>query len=407
MTGEDESLIGGCMESLSETENHLKPIARDEFARRRKVLAHRVAAGGMSGAIAFGRQGTASTRAGYVIYLSDYYTPFFDGLEDCVPHWAALGHAAVVVSASGEAVLVTDMKHYYFDAAVPERSSIRVVHDTNVMAGIAKAVEGLGIKQGRIGLIGQEILSAGRYKMLRQMMPGLTLVWRDELLDHDMMVKSVAELRILRYSNRVVDRIASEALAKAVAGAIEHDLADYVRRSISKAGGELLWMRPNRLAPLKDGDIYYMSIVAWFQGYFVDIAKNCIIGSDRSEKLALLNHLNDYILGQAECLKPGVIAQDAAAFGYKYFLDRESKLTRSQIEDGVLCPFPAFGHGIGLTFGKPYIREGDVTVLKPGMVIAIEANYEIANVGVAEAEVTVEIGQSRPHLLSGLGSTLV
>ena len=41
----------------------------------------------------------------------------------------------------------------------------------------------------------------------------------------------------------------------------------------------------------------------------------------------------------------------------------------------MLCPFPAFGHGIGLTFGKPYIREGDTTILRPGMVIAIEANY--------------------------------
>jgi Xaa-Pro aminopeptidase len=69
-----------------------------------------------------------------------------------------------------------------------------------------------------------------------------------------------------------------------------------------------------------------------------------------------------------------------------------------------LCPFPAFGHGIGLTFGKPYICEGDETVLRPGMVIAIEANYEVPNAGVAEAEITVEIGDDGPHLLSGLGS---
>ena len=38
--------------------------------------------------------------------------------------------------------------------------------------------------------------------------PGWTLVWNDDLLDLDMMVKSEAELRILRYANRAVEDIA-------------------------------------------------------------------------------------------------------------------------------------------------------------------------------------------------------
>ena len=379
-----------------------EPISRAEFAARRKRLADRLAAAGLSGAIAFGRQGTATTRNGYVIYLSDYYTPFFDGLEDCVPHWAGLGHAAVVVSAAGDALLVTDMNHYYFDAARPQRSGVGVVHDTNVMAGITKAAQMLGIAKGNVGLIGQEILSVKRYALLQSMMAGATLVWRDELLDDDMMIKSEAELRILRRANRIVEDIATQALAKAAPGLTEHDLADFVRRSIAQSGGELLWMRPNRLTPLKEGDVYYMSIVAWFQGYFVDVARNCVVGSAGKDKHDLVSYLNGYILAQAEQLKAGITAEEAAKFGYRYFA--KSNLTRAQIEEGVLCPFPAFGHGIGLTFGKPYIREGDTTLLRPGMVIAIEANYEVPNVGVAEAEVTVEIDESGPRLLSGLAS---
>src|ERR1700728_1085348 len=384
--------------------NLFEPIAREEFDARRKALGERAAAAGLSGAIAFGRQGTASTRAGYVLYLSDYYTPFFDGLEDCLPHWAALGHAAVVVAASGDALLVTDMDCYYFDGRRPQEAGIEVVHDTNVMRGIAKAAQMLGIANGGIGLIGREILSVGRFELLRSLLPEVALVWRDGLLDDDMMIKSDAELRILRYANKVVEDIASQALAKAVPGATEHELADFVRRSVAQAGGELLWMRPNRLLPLADGDIYYMSIVAWFRGYFVDVARNCVVGRAQPEKRALVSYLNEFILAQAEQLRPGTTAEQAAAFGYGYFAGPKANLTRAQIERGALCPFPAFGHGIGLTFGRPYIREGDSTMLRPGMVIAIEANYALPHVGVAEAEVTVEIGPSEPHLLSGLGS---
>jgi Xaa-Pro dipeptidase len=382
--------------------NLFEPISRAEFGNRRKTLADRVTAAGLSGAVAFARQGTASTRAGYVLYLSDYYTPFFDGLEDCTPHWAALGHAAVVVSASGDALLVTDMDYYYFDDERPQQAGIEVVHDTNVLRGIVKAAQMLGIRKGDVGLIGQEILSVKRFALLRSLMPETNLVWKDELLDDDMMIKSDAELRILRYANKIVEDIASQALAKAVPGVTEHDLADFVRRSIAQAGGELLWMRPNRLLPLKDGDIYYMSIVAWFRGYFVDVARNCVVGRAGADKRALVSYLNDFIIAQAEHLRPGMTAEEAAAFGYGYFVGPKTNLTRAQIEEGALCPFPAFGHGIGLTFGRPYIRQGDTTILRPGMVIAIEANYELPDVGVAEAEVTVEIGQSGPRLLSGL-----
>ena len=380
----------------------LQPIARAEFEQRRKALGQRVKAAGLSGAVAFGRQGTASTRAGYVLYLSDYYTPFFDGLEDCEPHWAGLGHAAVVTAPSGESLLVTDMNHYYFPGERPKEAGIDVVHDTNVMRGIATAAKKLGIGKGNVGLIGQEILSVKRYAQLQAAMPGMSLIWNDDLLDIDMMIKSEAELRILRYANKAVEDIATQALRKARPGITEHELVDFGRRAIAEAGGELFWMRPIRLLPLKDGDIYYMSIVASFRGYFVDVARNCVVGNAGPEKRGLVTYLNDYILAQAHELKPGFTAEKAAEFGYRYFAGPKSNLTRAQIEEGVLCPFPAFGHSIGLTFGRPYIREGDKTVLKPGMVIAIEANYELPNIGVAEAEVTVEIAEGGPRLLSGL-----
>ena len=43
----------------------------------------------------------------------------------------------------------------------------------------------------------------------------MSLVWNDDLLDIDMMVKNEAEQRILRYANTAVEDIATQALRKA------------------------------------------------------------------------------------------------------------------------------------------------------------------------------------------------
>ena len=317
-----------------------QPIARAEFEQRRKTLGERIKKAGLSGAIAFGRQGTASTRAGYVLYLSDYYTPFFDGLEDCEPHWAGLGYAAVVTAPSGELLLITDMNHYYFPGERPKAAGIDVVHDTNVMRGIATAAKKLGINKGNVGLIGQEILSVRRFAQLQSVMPALSLIWNDDLLDLDMMVKSEAELRILRYANKAVEDIATQALRKAKPGVTEHELVDFGRRAIAEAGGELFWMRPIRLNPLKDGDIYYMSIVASFRGYFVDVARNTTVGNTTPEKRQLVSYLNDYILAQADELKPGITAEKAAEFGYSYFAGPKLKPESRQDRGRRVVPVP-------------------------------------------------------------------
>jgi Xaa-Pro aminopeptidase len=146
-----------------------------------------------------------------------------------------------------------------------------------------------------------------------------------------------------------------------------------------------------------------MSIVGWCRGYFFDIARNKIVGAKPGQRRnATLDVLNDFILRQAAELKPGRTGEEAARFGYRHFVEERKAFARAEIEAGALCPFPAFGHGLGLNYGRPYVREGETMTLKPGMYLAIEANYADPALGMAEAEVDVEIAADGPRVLTKL-----
>ena len=378
-------------------------IPRAEYVARRARLAAAARARGLDGVVVWARQGTAADRAGYGIYLANYYTKFFPGLDDCAPHFAALGHAAVVVPADGDATLVVDMHYHYYPAERVAEAIDDVIHDTNVVRGVVGALTAKNLARGRLGLIGSQIISAKHFQALKDALPGVE--WRiiDDLLIEHMLIKSESEWRIIRHGCRAVNQVTDDVLAAAVAGVSEFELMQQAARGLAERDCELWWLRPAGMRRLENGQIYFMSVVGWCQGYFFDIARNKIVGAKAGTRPnPTLEALNAFILRQAEELKPGRTGAEAAAFGLRYFIDDLKAVTRAEIEAGALCPFPAFGHGLGLNYGRPYVREGEPMVLQPGMYIAIEANYADPVLGMAEAEVNVEITAAGPKVLTKL-----
>lgn len=378
-------------------------IARAEYATRRARLAAEARARGLDGVVVWSREGTAADRAGYGIYLANYYTKFFAGLDDCPPHFAALGHAAVIVPADGDATLVVDMHYHYYPAERVAEAIDDVIHDTNVVRGVVGALTTKNLTRGRLGFVGSQITSAKHFQALKDALPGVE--WRivDDLLIEHMLFKSEAEWRIIRHGCQAVNEVTDEVLASAAPDISEFELMQRAQRGLAERDCELWWLRPAGTRRLENGQIYFMSVVGWCQGYFFDIARNKIVGANAgSRRNATLDALNEFILRQAAELKPGRTGEEAAAFGLRYFIDDLKAVTRAEIEAGALCPFPAFGHGLGLNYGRPYVREGETMVLKPGMYMAIEANYADPALGMAEAEVNVEITAAGPKVLTKL-----
>ena len=172
-------------------------------------------------------------------------------------------------------------------------------------------------------------------------MPDAKLVWKDELLDLDMMIKSDAELRILRYANTVVDDIGSQALAKAVAGVTEHELADFVRQAIAQAGGELSWMRPNRLTALERRryvlhvDRGFVSRL--FRRYCQELC--CWRRRSGQAQPSQLPQSIHSCAGQS-APTPCVAAEQAAIFGCRYFGWPKRLISAAHGSGNARLPFP-------------------------------------------------------------------
>lgn len=378
-------------------------IPREEYIARRARLAADARALGLDGVVVWSREGTAETRAGYAIYLANYYTKFFSGLDDCPPSFGALGHAAVVVRADGEATLVVDMHYHYYPGESVAEAIDDVVHDTNVVRGVAGALRAKGLTNARLGLVGSQILSVRHFDALRDAVPGARWQMIDDVLIDHMRIKSGAEWRVIRHGTEAVNEVSDAILAAATPGTTELALAQRAAGMLAERGCELMWLRPSSLKRLEKGEIYFFSVVGWCQGYFFDIARNKIVGTEPgTAPNTVLEILNEFILRQAAELKPGRTGAEAADFGYRFFAEERREFTRDQIEQGVLCPFPAFGHGLGLNYGRPYLRDDESMMIEPGMYIAVEANYADPRLGMAEAEVDVEITASGPRVLTKL-----
>src|SRR5690606_11402056 len=80
---------------------------------------------------------------------------------------------------------------------------------------------------------------------------------------------------------------------------------------------------------------------------------------DRSYRLA-----RDVVNAVVERMQPGTILGEAAAVG--------SAMLRAAGLDPDDAEFAARGHGLGLGFESPWVRDETMDILEPGMVISIE-----------------------------------
>jgi len=69
-----------------------------------------------------------------------------------------------------------------------------------------------------------------------------------------------------------------------------------------------------------------------------------------------------------EATKPGVVAEELEEVGNEYLREREYLERREE----AFLDFQAWGHGMGLSFEKPWLISGDKTVIRPGMYLAVE-----------------------------------
>jgi Xaa-Pro aminopeptidase len=382
-------------------------ISGEEFAQRRETAKRKAKERGLDALLVWSRGGHTVEAYGDLYYLTNFHS-LFPVVPDR-PTWASRGHGALILPVDGDPVLVTD----YVDD--PEDrikiADVRCVPDMTVST--ADALRKMGLLDKKIGLAGgmSFLMSAWRRMQERAGDHKLDLIPADDILERMRLIKSPAEIELIRHASTVGVKWMDATLGAAIEGNTEGDAVGEGLRVLAANGGiqqdiaiasgpfALHYMGSsgiphwNAQRPMKNGDLVHCDQWGPVNGYYTDFARSTVVdgkpdGAQRElleGSIALIHHI---IAG----IKPGQTAfGDLYARGQKWLDDNGFANHKSPADEtnAFSSQFPCFGHSIGLGIDGPWITEDETTVVEENMTLAIEALVGRPGVGAANFEENV------------------
>jgi Xaa-Pro dipeptidase len=359
-------------------------IPREEFEERRAQTQQALQAKDLDGLIAF--SGYAE-REGHVCYLTNHHLSF----PNVMSHMG-LGHAALVLPAEGLGVLVSPFG-YEADKVVgidDSRTGMDLVRE------LVAAVKDKGLDQGRIGIVGTDVVPAEYYNAVHRGLSKASFEGADDLLESQRLIKSKRELELLRQAAQIADVGLQAGMEAARAGVHEYDVELAARRAALEAGADFLpRVRVSSGAKVSDlrwpqvsdrqlqkGDFVYLDLIGWYGNYGFDNSRVTVVGGVTGAQADFLNHMVEATDWMIDTLKPG----------------RPARFVYTESRDRIITPF---GHGIGLEICEhPWITMGREFVPQPNMVLCIEPSLESQEYGSMAIEDTVAITETGAEVLN-------
>jgi Xaa-Pro aminopeptidase len=390
-------------------------IPRGEYATRRQTLRDDARAHGFDGLIAWSMGGSTLDRFANVFYLSNHYQPCCM-LPDGPPLWRGFGHAAVVLPADGEATLVVDQPDWRTDLVECDRVIVR----RDLYAGVAEAARDAGLAGRRVGLLDEERMTVTALRALTAALPGTRFERADELAMRRRMIKSPAEIDMMRQASRVSGELMDAMFAQVAEGRTDGDVvaAGYVAAcrlgaqpyefamASGPEDGHLWWARLpswNWQRPYEKGDIVHPDIYGVVDGYFYDFVRSMVVGGEPTPaQERILEAGIGCIHAACAAARPGNTGADVYRAGRAYL--REVDMDHEEVEGEEVSlttdVLESIGHGIGLGWEEPWLTPTSETVLEPGMTIAIEQHVSRLGAGTMRYEETVLVTDGEPEIMT-------
>ncbi|MBI4278573.1 MAG: aminopeptidase P family protein [Armatimonadetes bacterium] len=361
------------------------PFPVEEYHARVERIRQHLNREELDAALVFGNPG----RPGPVRYVSNFNS--------------FLGSTLVVVPAAGDVALVTEtIFHHEPMHAMIWTTWVEDVRCTDfplantsddLAAHVRDVFRERGLERGRVALVGERWIPAGLEATLRRDLPRVAWVSGARLWLDVTARKSRAEIAVLREAAAIAGRGFKAALAAAVPGAAEYQVAGAAAGAMMEAGAQEVWTPMavafgpragfKHSAPtgrrIQQGDAFFIDLSPVRHGYIVDVARTGVVGSGPSRMRAML----DTALGMADAVvaaaRPGVQGGELVALCRRI-------ATAAGFED-LFYP-DAVGHGVGTTkFETPLLLGEHVdVVLEEGMVFSLEPMLVEESLGTAVVE---------------------
>jgi Xaa-Pro aminopeptidase len=388
------------------------PITAEEFAERRVRLARAAADRGLDAVLVWSSGGSTLDAFGDVFYLTNHY-PVEPRGADWPPHWTGFGHSAMVIESDASSVLLVGPPDWRRD----------LVHADDVRDGrdlyalVADTLVARGLQAARIGLSRAQLVPLPLYISLRQRFPGIELVPADEIVEDLRIVKSPAEIALMRHAQDVSVAMMRAMLSAVEPGRTDGDLAtigfaeattrgatpwEFAMSSGPDAGHayhhRLPCFDPRR--PYVAGDVVHPDVWGCVDGYFYDFQRSMVVGGQPTDgQREVLEAVIAKVHHVCAALRPGRSAGEVHTVGDAW--TQEHAFGGPEADAGTdVGSINFYGHGIGLGFERPLLFAGERTVLSPGMTIAVESYVTGQDGTTAIYEETVLVTDDEPEIMT-------
>lgn len=384
---------------MSDHPYRAKKAPDEEFTGRLLRVQDGMRTRGLDGIVGFSAY---MEREGNVLYLTGHRNVFPPWASDSTHNGAGL--ASVVVPVEGQVTLLSSYRGDAHSLAGTVEESVQTLDLSGAI--IADLRRRYGQSGPRVlGIAGSDVMTVLLYRRLVEAFPNTRWDVVDDLFTSLRAEKSPYEQAALRRSAAVADEGIRAAMAAAVDGAPENEVAlaahqaciragaDHVVRTRLRSGDEMLAQGRWPLAtikPVRNGEIVYMDLLGWVDNYVFDVARTWGVGRVPPELEDLLSASNRLLDATIAAIRPGVTGDDVVREAGAQFVGTEWESRY----------FP-MGHGVGIEcVENPWIMPQATMALKEGMVLCLEPSFVLSGFSKAQQEDMVIVTATGAEILT-------
>jgi Xaa-Pro aminopeptidase len=372
----------------------VNPITDAEYQQRVQRLRTSLEREGLDAMIAYGAH--RDYHPADLRYLARWY---------CVEEETA----ALFVPREGPTVLLTDAA-WDIDRARAEAIADEMMLSRDLGGQLVQLVterlNGTG-QPARVGIAGWEIFPTPAYMAIKHAAPNVELFGASGLTEELRMVKSPAELDLMRAASRISDQAMAAGLDQIRDGATEVEVAAAAEAVIREAGAEPSFVTEMGSGPrtalgtflpgsrtLSSGEFAVLDCGARIHGYHGDMCRTVVVSGASAEQARKLEAVETAVKAAINAIKPGVTVgtiRDVAADSIK----------DSGYGDAWWDAFMPHGNGAG-QHEAPNAKDHPDMELQPGMVLCIEPGLTFADEGAVIIEQMIAVGEREAEVLNAL-----
>ena len=296
---------------------------------------------------------------------------------------------ACILTASGDPVLV--ILDFEFgrcaNSAWIEKPVIYGQFDDPV-AAFAAAIAGAGLARAKLG-IDRRWIGAQQYQQLLSALPGATIEDSFGTVERVRLVKSPAEIELMRKAAAFTDAAVEAGCAAITAGRRDCDIAAAVMQALYSAGSDLSCWGPivatgyrSGLAhsahngrEIRTGESVFLELTGELRRYTAPLMRTAVVGKASAEQRRLGDASAGAVAAILEAAKAGTPAKDVAAAGLRFIAPVEKDIVFHH----------NFGYPVGLGYPPTWIetlgfflRANNPEPVEAGMVFHLPMSLRVA-----------------------------